>query len=90
MRRKPKNDRKKLDSANGRQTRSSSVPSSSQIPKGADFWRSRSIEELAREQGVEVVHDPNELTGHFWPQGESIDDFLVWLRKVRREGREQS
>ncbi len=56
--------------------------------KGADFWRPKSVEDLAREQGVKPVENPNDLKGDFWPEDESVDDFLVWLRALRREGKE--
>jgi hypothetical protein len=58
--------------------------------KSADFWRSKSVEELAREQGVKPVENPEELKGDFWPEDESIDDFLAWLRARRHEGKEDS
>jgi hypothetical protein len=63
-----------------RKTRSPvlAVPSS-------DFWRSKSVEQLAREQGVQPVDNPDDLLGDFWPEDESIDDFLAWLQEVRRD-----
>jgi hypothetical protein len=57
-------------------------------PAGDDsFWRHKSIEELAAEKGVKPVTNPEELRGDFWPEDESIDDFLAWLRELRRQGR---
>jgi hypothetical protein len=41
--------------------------------------------ELAKQQGVAPIRDINELKGDFWPEDESIDDFLAWLRATRRE-----
>jgi hypothetical protein len=43
-------------------------------------------EALAAQQGIKPVHDPMELRGDFWPENESTDDFIAWLRKLRREG----
>jgi hypothetical protein len=40
---------------------------------------------LAREQGVRPF-DFDRARGDFWPESESADDFLVWLRSVRAEG----
>jgi len=41
------------------------------------------IEELIADQGVSFPLDPNELLGDFWPEEESIDDFLAALREWR-------
>lgn len=42
---------------------------------------------LAEEQGVKPF-DFDEAGGDFWPEEESTDDFLAWLRSVRDEGRQ--
>jgi hypothetical protein len=44
---------------------------------------------LAAEQGVKPLQGIAELRGDFWPEDERTDDFLAWLRDVRRDGREQ-
>ena len=41
------------------------------------------IDELVAEQGVIFPRDPRELLGDFWPEDESIDDFLRALREWR-------
>jgi hypothetical protein len=41
------------------------------------------IDELVAEQGVVFPRDPQELLGDFWPQDESVDDFLSALREWR-------
>lgn len=41
------------------------------------------IAELMAEQQVEFPRDPQVLLGDFWPEGESIDDFLAALREWR-------
>lgn len=43
------------------------------------------VQALARQQGVEPVQDPDVLRGDFWPEDESIDDFLRELRASRRD-----
>jgi hypothetical protein len=40
---------------------------------------------LAEEQGVKPF-DFDEAGGDFWPEEESTDEFLTWLRTVRDEG----
>jgi len=51
----------------------------------SDFWQTKTVEELAVEQGVKPIENPDELLGDFWPEEESTDAFLIWLRKVRRQ-----
>jgi hypothetical protein len=41
---------------------------------------------LAEEQGVKPVEKFEDLLGDFWPEDESIDDFLETLYQWRREG----
>lgn len=41
---------------------------------------------LAAEQGVRPIGDLSELAGDFWPEDESIDDFVAAVREWRREG----
>jgi hypothetical protein len=43
------------------------------------------VQALARQQGVEPIQDPDVLRGDFWPEDESIDDFLQALRASRRD-----
>jgi predicted TIM-barrel fold metal-dependent hydrolase len=40
---------------------------------------------LAREQGVKPF-DFDRVGGDFWPEDESADEFLVWLRSARDDG----
>ncbi len=47
------------------------------------FWASRSIAELALEQGVRPIRNVDELRGD-WPQEDSIDEFLEFVREARR------
>jgi hypothetical protein len=48
----------------------------------SEFWQNKSIEELAREQGVNPCTDPGDLTGD-WPPDESVDDFLALIKRSR-------
>lgn len=41
------------------------------------------IDELIVEQGTTYPHAPEELLGDFWPEDESIDDFLRAMREWR-------
>jgi hypothetical protein len=40
--------------------------------------------ELAKQQGVVPVRDIKELQGDFWPEEDSVDEFLEWVRKTRQ------
>jgi hypothetical protein len=44
------------------------------------------VDELARAQGVKPVTRLEDLMGNFWPEDESIDEFIEWLRESRRDG----
>jgi hypothetical protein len=56
-------------------------------PADSGFWRSWTVEELAVVQGVKPIASPEDLKGDFWPEDESSDDFLTWLRNLRRENK---
>ena len=48
------------------------------------------IDELAAEQGVVFPRDPRDLLGDFWPEEESIDDFLSAMREWRGHARTEA
>jgi hypothetical protein len=52
------------------------------LRESPDFWQSKSVEDLAREQGVQAAASLDELAGD-WPEEDSVDEFLSLLRKVR-------
>ena len=41
------------------------------------------VDELIAEQGAVFPLDPREVLGDFWPEEESIDDFLSAMREWR-------
>jgi hypothetical protein len=41
--------------------------------------------ELAERQGVKPVREIKELQGDFWPEEESVDEFLAWVRATRQQ-----
>lgn len=45
--------------------------------------------EMARRQGVKPIRDIKELQGNFWPEEESVDEFLDWVRAVRRQDKSE-
>ena len=45
------------------------------------------VEELVTAQGLTFPRDPRDLLGDFWPEEESIDDFLQAVREWRGHAR---
>jgi hypothetical protein len=43
------------------------------------FWNGPSIAELAKAQGVQPIQSLDELWGDFWPDDESVDEFICNL-----------
>jgi hypothetical protein len=43
--------------------------------------------ELIAAQGLTFPQDPSDLAGNFWPEEESIDDFLAAMREWRGHAR---
>lgn len=43
------------------------------------------IWELARQQGVKPLRRIEDLQGDFWPEEESVDEFLAWIRSIRQQ-----
>jgi hypothetical protein len=41
--------------------------------------------ELARRQGVEPIRSIEGLRGDFWPEEDSVDEFLSWVRTIRQD-----
>jgi hypothetical protein len=51
--------------------------------------RRKEVEKRMRQRGLAPIEDFDrylEVVGDFWPKDETCDDFLVWLRRLRREG----
>lgn len=49
-----------------------------------DFWKGADVRVLAEQQGVQPVDDFEALLGG-WPEDESVDDFIVAVRRCRRQ-----
>ncbi len=60
---------------------------------GSDFWRTKTWQELAAEQGVEPVQDLDKFLEEVqgvWPEDETADEFIAAVRAWRREGRKDA
>jgi hypothetical protein len=49
------------------------------------FWLGLSVAELAEVQGVTPIQTLDDLWGDFWPEDESIDEFIETIRQWRHE-----
>jgi len=62
-------------------------PSLAEGPSRAE--RRKQVETRMRRRGLEPIKDFDrylEEVSDFWPKDETCDEFLNWLRKLRREG----
>jgi hypothetical protein len=50
----------------------------------SDFWGGADMQMLAKSQGVQPVDDFDALLGG-WPEGESVDDFIMAVRERRHQ-----
>ena len=60
------------------------------VPKEVVARHRAALEKDLAERGIKPIEDFDkflEEAGGIWPENESIDEFITWLRKSRREGR---
>src|SRR5437867_496433 len=77
--------RKRASTATAR-TQKKPTPPSAKAPTPAE--RLAALERHAAAAGIKPVDDAAlDAMGEVWPEDESVDDFLAWLRKSRREGK---
>ena len=48
-----------------------------ELTAGRWFWDLATLDELAEEQGIEPVERLEDLVSAFWPEDESVDEFLA-------------
>jgi hypothetical protein len=53
----------------------------------AGFWVPRSLDELAAERHIPIIVDIGALALPDWPDDESVDDLLAYVREQRRADR---
>lgn len=49
------------------------------------FWQDTTLKELLATQTPITVHNLKHLAVDFWPEEDSIEDFLIFLRQQRQE-----
>lgn len=52
-------------------------------PDNGDFWRGKSVAELAQEQNVCPPRSLDDLAGD-WPKEDSVDEFFDLVGKIRQ------
>jgi len=57
-------------------------------PLATNFWYSPTLEELAEAQHVKPVTNFDALLGDFWPDEDSVDEFVSSLTQWRRKNSE--
>lgn len=48
------------------------------------FWQGISLQQLRTTQTPKTVHNFKDLAADFWPEEDSIDDFLTFLQQQRQ------
>jgi len=46
--------------------------------------------ELAKKQGVKPIRSIEDLQGDFWPEEDSVDEFLDWVQVIRQQDKSRS
>jgi hypothetical protein len=62
---------------------------SSQFQGPTPAERRKEVEKRLRHRGISPIENFDRYlqeVSDFWPQDETCDEFLVWLRRLRREG----
>lgn len=66
-------------------------PSKSAVKEQTSAQQLVHLEKLAAERGIKPVEDFDQFLAHvgdFWPPEESCDEFIAWLRQLRRGAQE--
>lgn len=58
-----------------------------QVIPEENFWQSPSLAQLVRAKAPPVIEDIDTLAGDFWPEEESVDEFLDYIYTQRAEDR---
>ena len=52
-----------------------------------DVWTTKTLEEIVASQQVAPITNIDELAGDFWPEDESVNDFITYIYQQRQEDR---
>ena len=56
---------------------------------GSEFYKHKDLRDLIAEQGVKPIINIDQLKGDFWPEEESIEEFIATLREWRSSGHDE-
>jgi len=56
-----------------------------QEQQSVDFWQPQSIESIVASQQTKPVSDVAALKADFWPEDESADEFIAFIKQQRQE-----
>ena len=82
-------DKKPIMSTNPRIKRPSRLDKATRLLTQDDFWQSKTLEQLAAEQGIRPIARLEEVlgrTGELWKDDADVDAFLLALRERRQKG----
>ena len=53
----------------------------------AQFWQGTSLDEILAIQSPKTVHNLKDFAADFWPEDESMEDFLTFMRQQRQDSK---
>jgi hypothetical protein len=53
----------------------------------ADFWQPMTLEQIVQAQQTPTIDNIDDLAVDFWPEDESVDDFIDYIYGQRNEDR---
>ncbi len=62
-----------------------SAPTANLKAMSTQFWQGNTLEQVISTQPPTTVHNIEDLAADFWPEDDSVDDFLDFLRQQRQE-----
>jgi hypothetical protein len=51
----------------------------------AQFWQGTTLKQLLDPQTPTTIHNLKDFAADFWPEQDSVEDFLTFLRQQRQE-----
>jgi hypothetical protein len=50
-----------------------------------DFWNPMTLEQIVQAQHTPIIENIDELAVDFWPENESVDEFIEYIYQQRQE-----
>ncbi len=72
-----------MSKSNGEERKAQRAEAQARSQAHARVW------ELAKQRGVKPIRSIEDLQGDFWPEEESVDEFLEWVRAIRQQDRQE-